>query len=307
MAELAGRHGPGPAREVFAWVRSQQDLTSLLRQLRRREARSRSGRELTYRELAAKTGWSHAIIGQYLTGKVLPPTDRFDALIRILGAASAEQGALATARDRIEELRRTPSIAGGSRPGTGGLELFSQPRQFDAAPEPLVLVHHQSDRDARRAHLAGQGHGPLELGTAHRPSRDLFGEHPGDPGLSEGVQLGIQGLADGGRTGVPDPRVPRRLDTYRDRAGQLDPDRARAADRRGRHGEDLGQTWHEPEPGGVVLDGHLSLPGPARRPGRSRAGRHRAVVGLHPQEVVVAHPGIVSCVCFRHQVACTDL
>jgi hypothetical protein len=64
MAELAGRHGPGPAREVFAWVRSQQDLTSLLRQLRRREARSRSGRELTYRELAAKTGWSHAIIGQ---------------------------------------------------------------------------------------------------------------------------------------------------------------------------------------------------------------------------------------------------
>ena len=118
MAELAGRHGPGPAREVFARVRSQQDLTSLLRQLRRREARSRSGRELTYRELAAKTGWSHAIIGQYLTGKVLPPTDRFDALIRILGAASAEQGALATARDRIEELRRTPSIAGGGRPGT---------------------------------------------------------------------------------------------------------------------------------------------------------------------------------------------
>ncbi len=118
MAELAGRHDPGPAREV-AWVRSQQDLTSLLRQLRRREARRRGGRELTYRELAAKTGWSHAIIGQYLTGKVLPPTDRFDALVRILGAASAEQGALATARDRIEELRRKPSMAGGLPDGGG--------------------------------------------------------------------------------------------------------------------------------------------------------------------------------------------
>jgi tetratricopeptide (TPR) repeat protein len=37
---------------------------------------------------------------------VLPPTGRFDTLITLLGASSAEQGALATARDRVEENRR---------------------------------------------------------------------------------------------------------------------------------------------------------------------------------------------------------
>ncbi|MCA1704618.1 MAG: AAA family ATPase, partial [Actinobacteria bacterium] len=69
---------------------------------------------LTYRELAAKTGWSRGIIGEYFAGHVLPPTDRFDELIRLLGATPAEQGALATARDRVEEHRRdTPSANGG--------------------------------------------------------------------------------------------------------------------------------------------------------------------------------------------------
>jgi hypothetical protein len=31
---------------------------------------------------------------------------------------------------------------------------------------------------------------------------------------------------------------------------------------------------HEPEPGGVVMDGHPALAGPARRPGRGGAGGH---------------------------------
>ncbi|HEU5332461.1 MAG TPA: tetratricopeptide repeat protein [Actinocrinis sp.] len=44
---------------------------------------------------------------------MLPPTDRFDVLIRLLGASPAEQGALATARDRVEEGRR------GDRPERG--------------------------------------------------------------------------------------------------------------------------------------------------------------------------------------------
>jgi hypothetical protein len=64
------------------------------------------GAQLSYRELAAATGWSHGVIGGYLAGTVLPPTDRFDVLIRLLGASPAEQGALATARDRVEESRR---------------------------------------------------------------------------------------------------------------------------------------------------------------------------------------------------------
>jgi hypothetical protein len=89
-----------------AQVRSVAELAQLLRELRRREARHRNGTARTYRELAARTGWSHAIIGDYLTGATLAPTDRFDQLIRMLGATSAERAALAAARDRVEELRR---------------------------------------------------------------------------------------------------------------------------------------------------------------------------------------------------------
>jgi tetratricopeptide (TPR) repeat protein len=96
------------------------DLARLLRQLRRREARQRGDSEWTYRELAAKTGWSLGSVAKYLDGKALPPTDRFDVLVRLLGATPAEQGALATARDRVDEhRRRTPAhrhVATGSIP-----------------------------------------------------------------------------------------------------------------------------------------------------------------------------------------------
>ncbi len=87
------------------------DLARVLRQLRRRDARHRGGTQFSYRDLAARTGWSVGIIGAYFSGKVLPPTDRFDVLVRLLGASAAEQGALATARDRVEERRR-----GGAEP-----------------------------------------------------------------------------------------------------------------------------------------------------------------------------------------------
>jgi tetratricopeptide (TPR) repeat protein len=106
-----------------------RDLARVLRELRRRQARRRGGAELTYREMAAATGWSHGIIGEYLGGKVLPPTDRFDALIRLLGATPAEQGALATARDRIEEGRRSPDSAS---------PLGSVPRQLPADVSAFV-------------------------------------------------------------------------------------------------------------------------------------------------------------------------
>src|SRR5690348_1595575 len=88
------------------------NLAATLRQLRRREARARGGSELTYRELAAATGWSLGIISRYFTGKALPPTDRFDTLVRLLGAAPTELRALATVRDRVEEHRRRPEAAG---------------------------------------------------------------------------------------------------------------------------------------------------------------------------------------------------
>ncbi|MBB5874274.1 DNA-binding SARP family transcriptional activator/Tfp pilus assembly protein PilF [Allocatelliglobosispora scoriae] len=88
------------------------DLARLLRQLKRRDARRRGGAELSYRALAARTGWSAGMIAHYFTGKTLPPTDRFDTLIRLLGATPAEQGKLATLRDHIDEDRRQLAAPG---------------------------------------------------------------------------------------------------------------------------------------------------------------------------------------------------
>ena len=101
------------------------ELAEVLRRLRRREARRRGDAELTYRQLAAKTGWSHAIIGQYFSGNVLPPTDRFDTLVMLLGATPTEQGALATARDRVAEAGRS-----GGRTTPGGTVPRPTPQQL---------------------------------------------------------------------------------------------------------------------------------------------------------------------------------
>jgi len=101
----------GPTGFTANGAPSLSDLALVLRELRRRHARLNGTPELTYRELAARTGWSHGIIGEYLAGRVLPPTDRFDALTRLLGATPQEQGALAIARDMVEESRRsTPTM-----------------------------------------------------------------------------------------------------------------------------------------------------------------------------------------------------
>ncbi len=85
------------------------ELARMLRQLRRRDARRRGGAEVSYRAIASKTGWSTGIIAHYFTGKTLPPTDRFDVLVRLLGASPTEQGRLATIRDHIDEDRRQPA------------------------------------------------------------------------------------------------------------------------------------------------------------------------------------------------------
>jgi hypothetical protein len=121
-AARAGNVLAGPGREgsvVQVWddhggngllgvgeIATLAHLARLLRALRRRHGRARDDTPLTYRELAVRTGWAHGIIGDYFSGKRLPPTDRFDVLVRLLGATLAEQGAFATARDRVEESRR---------------------------------------------------------------------------------------------------------------------------------------------------------------------------------------------------------
>ncbi|MDG4765085.1 tetratricopeptide repeat protein [Solwaraspora sp. WMMD406] len=98
------------------------DLAGLLRALRRRHARREGHRVLSYRTLAARAGWSHTAVAEYLTGKTLPPTDRFDVLVGLLGASPVERGALASARDRVDEQRRVgaPSARAGTPSDRGG-------------------------------------------------------------------------------------------------------------------------------------------------------------------------------------------
>jgi len=118
-----------------------EDLAKLLRQLRRRQARRRKDSELTYREIAARTSWSIGIIAGYFAGRTLPPTDRFDILAVLLGATPAEQGVLATLRDRIADGRRGATTAGSAVPG------WPKPRQLPAD------VPHFTGRDAELAEL----------------------------------------------------------------------------------------------------------------------------------------------------------
>jgi tetratricopeptide (TPR) repeat protein len=106
MGDTRGKEDPDLAPGALTDVTTIDGMARLLRHLRRREARQQGAPSLTYRDLAAKTGWSRGVIGEYFGGRILPPTDRFDTLVRLLGAYPDEQGRLATVRDRIEEVRR---------------------------------------------------------------------------------------------------------------------------------------------------------------------------------------------------------
>jgi transcriptional regulator with XRE-family HTH domain len=99
-------------RPTAAAATNLSDLAGLLRLLRRRHGRRHPGGPLTYRELARKLGSSHGIIGEYLTGHVLPPVDRLDALVVIFGGSLAERRLLADLRDDIQDARRRPGTAG---------------------------------------------------------------------------------------------------------------------------------------------------------------------------------------------------
>jgi len=106
-----------------AMVQTPADLGALLRALRRRHARRRHDSELTYHTMASRTGYSQTAIAEYFTARTIPPTDRFDALVGLLGATQAEKSALATARDRVDEGRRnghqrTPGEGGSPRPSS---------------------------------------------------------------------------------------------------------------------------------------------------------------------------------------------
>ncbi len=104
-----------------AAVRTAADLGRLLRELRRRHARRLRIPVLTYRKIADQTGWSVSTIGGYFTGTRLASVDRFDELVRLLGASPHEQGVLATARELAADSRPLSDMgdaAVGPRGGT---------------------------------------------------------------------------------------------------------------------------------------------------------------------------------------------
>lgn len=128
------------------------DLAGLLRRLRRQQARRRGEPELPYREIAARTGWAESTVSEYFTGRTLPPTDRFDVLVRLLEVPPADQGALATARDQVEERgqQRVVDLA----PGRGAerpLVLLTGPPTVGRDRELALLC--------RAVTEVGRGHG----------------------------------------------------------------------------------------------------------------------------------------------------
>ena len=141
MTDTPVTDGPGAPDAHLMSVRSAADLAAVLRHLRRREARARGGPQLTYRALAEMTGWSRTMIGSYLSGKTVPPTDRFDALARLLGATGRELGILATVRDRVEERQRlTADPAQPAEPDdtVGGADDGGEGAEAPLAPARLV-------------------------------------------------------------------------------------------------------------------------------------------------------------------------
>ncbi len=176
------RVGGDPALAGVGEAKSLTDLAELLRALRRRDARERRSPPLTYRELASKTGWSFTVISDYFAGRVLPPTDRFDDLVRLLGATTAELGALATARDRVEETRRRAAVASADARHVQPKPLV--PRQLPAAIAQFVGRGHEigaldlrlsvdSGRPILVTGSAGVGKTSLAVHWAHRV-RDRF-------------------------------------------------------------------------------------------------------------------------------------
>ena len=148
--------------QAAAGAQTLEDLSELLRGLRRRHARNRRDSSLTYRELAGRTGWSTTSIAQYFTAHTLPPTDRFEALLEVLGAGPAERRALANARDRVEETqyrarnqRTAGSAPAAADPACGpdpdsaknpDPRMTVVPRQLPAAPRMFTGRAHELTR-----------------------------------------------------------------------------------------------------------------------------------------------------------------
>ena len=218
-------------------VGSLADLARVLRQLRRREARTRLGPELTYRELATRMSCSPASIGYYFSGAVLAPIERFDELVRHLGANAVEREALAQARDRVAEGPSPVVATGPVRVLPPAVDAVSEvPRSLPAPPTGFVgrtRALHDLDVGSVGAGptvisavsgMAGVGKTALALRWAHQsidrfPDGQLYvnlrGFDPSEPvapAAALQLLLGMLGVAP---ADVP-RELPERIDRYRD-------------------------------------------------------------------------------------------
>ncbi|WP_433081218.1 helix-turn-helix domain-containing protein [Dactylosporangium sp. CA-052675] len=189
-------------------VSTLDELSGLLRDLRRRQARRVRSSPLTFGEMAARTGWPHAVIGAYFDGRALPPAERLEALLRLLGASPAECFAFASARSRIETvLPWSPpagrsSTLGGSAPGAGSRTLPSAPPGF-AGRAGVVARLDRLLPGARAVVIggaAGVGKTALAVHYGHRIADrfpagavflDLRGSDPSGPPLPSAEALRI--------------------------------------------------------------------------------------------------------------------
>ncbi|WP_433788643.1 NB-ARC domain-containing protein [Actinoplanes sp. CA-252034] len=207
----------------LADVRTVEELATLLRRLRRRQARQQSRPELTYREIADLAGWSHGIIGEYLSGRILPSPDRFDVLAALLGASPSERGRLATARDRVDDARRTLTRIGSTGPP------HPVPRQippdvpsFVGRATALDVLHRaQRDRSRQQAVVivlvwgdAGMGKSALVAHWAQQMA-DQFPDGQlhtrlGGPDPDEAADKAVRGMLEA--LGVPASGMPESRD-----------------------------------------------------------------------------------------------
>jgi hypothetical protein len=154
------RHPAEPPTALTAGlVATLPELAAVLRWLRRRQAWTRAAAPLTYRDLAAATGWSYGSFSGYFRGIVLPPSDRFDTLIGLLGATPAERAHLATVRDGVADQRNPDPPDVPIAPSTAELDAQVGVHLLDSAPTGELLA--RIDREVRAVGAGYTHSGPL--------------------------------------------------------------------------------------------------------------------------------------------------
>src|SRR5688572_27187076 len=209
------------------------DLAALLRVLRRREAELRQGPELSYRQLASRTGWSRGSVFGYLTGLTLAPADRFAELVRLLGARPDEQAAIESAHARLAATLQAADVTARAvaRHTDAPRTLPAPARPFTGRVDDLAQLDALLSVDAAAgailisavAGMGGVGKTALAVHWAHRvvdrfPDGQLYvnlrGYDPAEP-LSTMDALGVVLSGMGVPASALPTTVPQRVALYR--------------------------------------------------------------------------------------------